>query len=82
MRPHGSTNSGQWQIWVTNRTTGCREIASRNPDGVEGDMATGAAGGVALSGDGTTVTFWSPATNLVPDDTNNSPDAFAATGVC
>lgn len=82
MVAYGSTISGQWQIWVTNRTTGCREIASRNADGLEGDMATGAGGGVALSADGTTVTFSSGASNLVPEDTNNSLDAFAVTGTC
>ena len=54
----------------TFRTT----LVSRSTAGAPGN---GPSLSVAISGNGRLVTFWSYADNLVPGDTNGSPDVFA-----
>jgi WD40-like Beta Propeller Repeat len=41
-----------------------------------GAQANGVSGGPTISDDGRFIAFWSNATNLVPNDTNNSSDVF------
>ncbi|MCI3948915.1 MAG: domain protein beta Propeller, partial [Acidimicrobiales bacterium] len=48
-------------------------LASRSSAGAP---ANGPSFGVAVSGNGRFVSFWSYASNLVPGDTNESPDVF------
>ena len=65
--------SGESGIFVYDRGAGSMTRVS--VDSV-GNPVGGEYGAVAISGDGTVVTFYSEASNLVPDDTNNAIDIF------
>jgi Tol biopolymer transport system component len=68
----GDTN-GNADIFVHNRQTGTTERESVDGNGVE---ANGGSRRVDISSDGRFVVFYSTATNLVPNDTNNALDIF------
>jgi Tol biopolymer transport system component len=60
-------------IFVHDRQTGVTEQVSVDSAGVQGNDDSWAP---AISADGRYVAFLSDASNLVPDDTNDSPDVF------
>jgi Tol biopolymer transport system component len=60
-------------IYVFDRQTFDTTLVSRSTAGAPGN---GPSLSVAISGNGRVVTFWSYADNLVPGDTNGSPDVF------
>jgi hypothetical protein len=60
-------------IFVRDRLTGA---TNRVDIAVDGSSPNGASQSAAISADGRFVVFWSWASNLVPDDTNNLPDVF------
>lgn len=60
-------------VFVHDRDTGITERVSVASDGTEGETASDAP---AISADGRYVAFLSFASNLVPGDTNDQPDAF------
>ena len=60
-------------IFVHDRQTGETTRASVASDGAEANHASLAPG---ISADGRYVAFWSSASNLVPDDTNDTADIF------
>jgi Tol biopolymer transport system component len=63
-------------VFARNAKTGETELISR-ATGADGAAANGASiSPAAISADGRYVAFASFATNLVPNDTNNSPDVF------
>ncbi|WP_462203902.1 TolB family protein [Frankia sp. CcWB3] len=66
--------NGSGDIFVRDLTTGQTVPATVTADGVWGD--DNFASLARISGDGTKVAFSSPATNLVPDDTNGLTDIF------
>ncbi len=68
----GDTN-GQADAFVHNRTTGVTQRISVDSLGNQSDSGTS---GVAFSGDGNIVAFYSGASNLVPGDTNTYSDVF------
>jgi Tol biopolymer transport system component len=68
----GDTND-QDDVFVHDRRTGTTERVSVGPNGVQGN---GDNDEPALSADGRFVAFTSDASNLVPGDTNGSPDVF------
>lgn len=68
----GDTN-GQSDIFVRDRVAGTTERVSV---GAAGQQANAYSGMHDISGDGRFVVFESPATNLVPGDTNGQPDVF------
>ena len=68
----GDTN-GSFDVFVHDRDTGTTERVSVTTGGIEGD---GPSSGVAISGDGSVVAFFSSASNLVPGDTNVVQDVF------
>ncbi|MGH9040631.1 MAG: TolB family protein [Acidimicrobiia bacterium] len=68
----GDTN-GVRDVFVHDRATGATDRVSLAADGSEAD---GQSQRPSLSSDGRFVAFWSDATNLVPDDTNDEADAF------
>lgn len=68
----GDTN-GNWDAFVHDRLTGTTTRVSVGAGGVEGNHGSGAA---AISADGRWVAFSSPASNLVPNDTNSRIDVF------
>ncbi|MBL8857319.1 MAG: hypothetical protein JNL28_02285 [Planctomycetes bacterium] len=64
-------------VFLFDRQTGVMELVSVSSTGVQGDnWAGGSAGGPQVSDDGRFVVFQSPATNLVPNDTNGVTDVF------
>jgi Tol biopolymer transport system component len=66
-------------VFVKDLLTDEVELASVDDLGQQGDHGSGGdliSGLVGLSGDGTWVAFESPATNLVPKDTNGLTDVF------
>lgn len=65
---------GAFQLIVTDLESGYVEVASVSNDGSWGNTQTWE--GPSLSADGRYVAFFSDATNLVENDTNNSPDVF------
>ncbi len=65
--------NGEWDVFVHNRSTGITKRVSVNSAGIE---ANGGSAGPKISDDGSRVAFTSGASNLVPDDTNNSVDVF------
>lgn len=76
----GDTN-GNSDAFVHNRTTGVTQRVSVDSFGTQSDSGTS---GIAISGDGNFVTFYSGASNLVPGDTNGYADVFVhelATGI-
>jgi Tol biopolymer transport system component len=70
----GDTNATD-DVFVRDRQNGTTERVSISSTGVQGNGPSG-LGGVAISGDGRFVVFDSPATNLVPGDTNRQNDVF------
>lgn len=60
-------------VYVRDLGTGVTSLASVSTGGQRGDRSSGAP---RLSADGTMVAFESWATNLVPDDTNDTLDVF------
>src|SRR4051795_8290641 len=70
----GDTNATD-DVFVRDRQNGTTERVSVSSTGVQGNGPSG-LGGVAISGDGRFVVFDSPATNLVPGDTNRQNDVF------
>jgi Tol biopolymer transport system component len=64
-------------VFVHDRATGSTTRVSVDSSGAQAD---GASTDPAISGDGSVVSFFSAASNLVVGDTNASPDIFAHTG--
>jgi Tol biopolymer transport system component len=60
-------------VFVRDRRTGRTTRVSLAEDGSEGNEDSG---GAAISADGRVVAFWSSASNLVADDTNDRRDMF------
>ena len=70
----GDTN-GDYDAFVRDRLVGTTERVSVNSDGEEQNYGISQIG-IDMSADGRYVAFPSPATNLVPDDTNGYGDVF------
>lgn len=68
----GDTN-GRKDVFVHDRQTGQTTRVSVSGDGAQGNHMSQTG---AISGDGRYVTFHSWASNLVPEDTNNTVDVF------
>lgn len=68
----GDTNDGG-DVFVHDRQSGTTTRVSVDSSGAQ---TSGAGGTPAISADGRSVAFWSSATNLVPDDTNDRNDVF------
>ena len=66
-------NNGTYDIYIKDNLTGSVKLASASSDNVIGD---GQSFNPILSANGRWVTFWSNASNLVPDDNNGSYDSF------
>jgi Tol biopolymer transport system component len=67
-------SNGTYDIFVHDRVTGVTERVNVNQDGVQ--ALEGSSWMPAISADGSIVAFDSSASNLVPDDTNNTADIF------
>lgn len=65
--------NGQYDVFIHDRVTGTTERVSVATDGTEGN---GSSLGPSISTNGRFITFWSFASNLVPDDTNGYQEAF------
>jgi len=65
--------NGEIDVFVHDRQTGTTVRASVDSSGVQADTESNAP---QISADGRFVVFWSPATNLVPGDTNSCSDVF------
>lgn len=65
--------NGDWDVFVRDRSTGTTELMSVGTDGSQGNDGSFAP---SLSTDGRFIAFYSDASNLVPEDTNNAPDVF------
>ncbi len=67
-------------VYLTDTATGLTECVSTDASGVVGNKPSGnpisLGRAVAVSGDGTVVAYHSLASNLAPDDTNDSSDIF------
>ncbi|MBE2195080.1 MAG: hypothetical protein IAE83_12980, partial [Anaerolinea sp.] len=70
----GDTNS-KWDIFVLDRTTGQIVRFSQSVTGVQGNNHSYAP---QVSSDGQWMSFYSEASNLVPNDTNSAGDTFVA----
>ena len=73
--PNDTNGTATWQAWdvfVRDRQTGHTECVSVASDGTQDSNSSGAS----ISADGWFVAFESPASNLVPDDTNGEWDVF------
>ena len=68
----GGTN-GRQHIYVRDRVAGTTELVSMSTAGVQADNLNDIGN---ISGDGRFVVFISYASNLVPGDSNGSPDVF------
>jgi len=66
-------SSGLTDVYVKDRGAGTVERVSSAPGGAAAD---GHAFALTIGGDGSTVAFWSRATNLVGGDTNGEDDLF------
>lgn len=66
-------NSSLYQVYVRNLATGASRRVNVSSDGIAGNASAGLA---SLSADGTFVSFFSRATNLVPNDINGVYDVF------
>jgi Tol biopolymer transport system component len=73
----GDTN-GTWDVFVHDRLLGTTERVSVRTSGIEGsgDSGSPSFGGLSISADGRCVAFSSDSPDLVPGDTNGSPDVF------
>ena len=69
---NGDVN-GTWDIFVRDRQTLHTYIVSMSTNGLIGNSYSSRP---AISANGNRVAFFSSATNLVTDDTNNAPDLF------
>ena len=67
-------NNGVRDIYVRDLWTGKTWCASKTSDNLSGDLRTGLT--ASLSDDGRFVAFESYATNMIPNDTNNTADVF------
>ncbi|WP_329000209.1 hypothetical protein OHA18_37965 [Kribbella sp. NBC_00709] len=65
--------NGQRDVFVRDTKTGRTTLASVGAGGVQGNQASRQG---SISADGRFVAFNSDASNLLPGDTNNSPDVF------
>jgi Tol biopolymer transport system component len=63
----------QGEVFLHDRMAGTTRRMSVGPRGVQAD---GPSFDPTISADGQFVAYWSLATNLVPDDTNDQPDVF------
>jgi Tol biopolymer transport system component len=63
-------------VFVHDRQSGTTERVSVDSAGVQSNGSSGWMGGLAISGDGRHVAFFSDATNLVTGDTNGQRDVF------
>ena len=70
----GDTNDAE-DVFVRDRMTGTTQRVSVRTDGSQGDGMSGRYW-LGISADGQYVAFWSLATNLVGDDTNERSDVF------
>lgn len=69
----GDDTNNQWDVFVHDQETGQTTRVSVHTDGTQGnDISLNPR----ISADGRYVTFNSPSTNLVSDDTNNQSDGF------
>jgi Tol biopolymer transport system component len=68
--------NGAADVFVRDRQTGITERVSVASDGMQGNREAWFLGPPALSADGRFVAFISEASNLVPGDTNGTPDVF------
>jgi len=70
--------NGEVDIFVHNRDEGTTRLVSLPKGPAQtGEQSNGRSDEPQLSGDGSVVSFRSDATNLVPDDVNETSDAFA-----
>ncbi len=73
----GDPNPNCEDLFVRDQQTGGIVRLSVAPDGTEGNSTSGTLWAPpAISADGRFVAFWSWASNLVPDDTNEAGDLF------
>jgi hypothetical protein len=72
----GDTN-GQTDVFVHDRQTGQTHLVSLPSDGSQANHAAGLISSISF--DGHTIALSSLASNLVPEDTNNTSDVFIAT---
>jgi uncharacterized repeat protein (TIGR01451 family) len=68
----GDTN-GHFDVFIHDRDTGVTELVSVSSNEEQGDAQSSTP---SVSADGQMVAFWSSATNLVPEDDNETSDAF------
>lgn len=68
----GDTNDS-FDVFLHDRQTGDTQLISQNSDEQLGDQSSFSSN---VSADGRSVVFYSNATNLLPDDTNERSDAF------
>jgi hypothetical protein len=68
-------NNGLADVFVKDRVTGEVQLVSLSTDGTQGNASVDVFT-LAISGDGNAVLFVSPASNLVPGDTNGKYDLF------
>jgi Tol biopolymer transport system component len=66
--------NNQEDVFVHDNLTGLTDLVSVSSSGVQSNGAYNQE--PAISGDGRYVAFWSSASNLVPNDTNNTADIF------
>ena len=70
--------NGEVDIFVHNREDGTTRLVSLPRGAAQtGEQSNGRSDEPQLSGDGSVVSFRSDATNLIPDDVNETSDAFA-----
>lgn len=65
--------SGWFDVFVTNRATG---ETTRISAGQGGEQPGGDSWGPSISANGRWITFWSQASDLVPEDANGVADVF------
>lgn len=65
--------NGKADVFIRDRIAGTTALVSVSTAGTQGDRASG---GASISAGGRFIVFTSPASNLVPDDTNPRADVF------
>lgn len=68
--------NGTEDVFVHDRLNGTTSLVTITEDGIQPDLGTSWYEYTEISADGRYVAFSSPATNLVPNDTNNERDFF------
>ena len=69
--------NGAVDVFLRDRVLGTTELVSVGPGGAQANDSSGyLTAGLAVSPDGRYVAYLSPASNLVPGDTNGLPDVF------